>query len=461
MTTSRVISIGDHKCRTEKVEGYVYIPSLMLTKKIARFLNERRPQHLRELEQAELQAKKRREHQGAPENERLQREKKIKHVKEITKKQHELQRLLARAQEQEHLELEISRVIARKQRELEDQLNHERKRELHEIELARKRSSLQRKLELQLQKLENEMKGYKIQDGKKGLVYIVATVREGLGKFKKLSDAKKTLTKFKRNSKQARAIFEVVNGKVRARPLLDGNKFWWDEFDLNRMLKQADNYNEHVKQFGSTRTLLNFERQRPEYYIVVADDVVIGEYTRLRVAKKVLMHYSVTSKIRRAIFQVVEGEVSPNPNIVGGHNQAVGLENEFNKYWKNRKDITRMLSKAREYVRIRDKDQTENDEDDVSGTFIAVTENKVVGMFHHLEDAKLKLARVGKNNKQSRCIFEIRNQKVQKNTLIVAGESQVLGMRAGFNKLWWGSGDIRHMYKIANIYHHQKQAGYR
>jgi len=279
-----------------------------------------------------------------------------------------------------------------------------------------------------------------------------------LGAYPKLSVAKKILGRFSPRSKRRRAIFEVRNGKVGKDPRRVGgrrnqgggmkngfNKFWWNKNDVNAMYKSAVGY----------LMARSFKKGKPEYYIVVAGKLVLGETRSLREAKKMLMKYGTKSRRGRCVFEVVNQKVGPDARRVGGQNQAAGLRAGFNTFWHSKKDLGRMYKLAVEYtlMRKRFRDPFE----DARGKFIVVVGKKCLGTYSRLSKAKYVLMKaISTKSKQGRCIFQVRRGKVMPDPRVIAGQAQMNGMNAGFNRFWWGISDIRAMYRIAAQSHLQK-----
>lgn len=284
--------------------------------------------------------------------------------------------------------------------------------------------------------------------------FMVVAGESVLGVYPKLSTAKKILKRFSPRSKRRRAIFEIRKGKVGKDPRKVGgkknqagglkngfNKFWWNKNDVKAMYKSAVTY-------MMART---FKKGKPDYFIVVAGKIVMEETRSLREAQKTLMKFGTKSRRGRCVFEVVKGKVGPDPRRVGGRNQQAGLRGGFNTFWLNKKDLGRMYKLAVDYTILRQsfKDPFE----DVSGNFIVVVGKKTVGRYRKLAQAKYALMQSKSiRSTQGRCIFQVIRGKVNPDPRTIAGQAQINGMKAGFNRFWWGINDIKKMYIIAAKY---------
>ncbi len=192
--------------------------------------------------------------------------------------------------------------------------------------------------------------------------YIVVAGKIALGRYEDLDEAKKKLKEFSRKSKRGRCIFAVRDGQVMRNPRrIDGirqkwkngfNKFWWGQRDINRMLRVAIAYNDKLdKAKLALEKRARYDGTHVLSYVVISGKRFRGEFDTLEDAKHdLLMSKPRKSKQRRAIFEVVDGRVEPDVNIVGGEMQEYGMKEGFNKFWWDQRDINAMYDIAVTHV---------------------------------------------------------------------------------------------------------------
>jgi len=186
-------------------------------------------------------------------------------------------------------------------------------------------------------------------------------------------------------------------------------------------------------------------------FLVVAKGKVV-RCKSLYIARKVLRRYKSGS---RCIFQIKNGQVLSNPRKICGYPQT--RKYGFNGRWRNAKDINHMRVLATEFYRrsiygINRRRPTKKKRRSPRGIFLVVAGNRCVGRFTVLSHAKRRLAKYGRSRK-IRCIFEVKNGRVLKSYSRIAGQRQSRGRRAGFNKYWRNTRDVRRMYGVATVYY--------
>lgn len=288
-------------------------------------------------------------------------------------------------------------------------------------------------------------------------VFIVVGGGKVLGKFMNLAYAKKVLNEYgKRNVLQSRMIVEVINGKVKDDPRTCGgqdqsrgisagfNKRWTGWPDIDAMLLVAEKYLSGVT-IGDTVDII---------FVVVAKLKVVGHYRTIEEAKEALRVFKSGSKaISRVVFEVKNGAINPDISIVGGQRQIDGLTAGFNVYWKNRRDIAAMFKTCVVYVLKLYPNGPNLTSGDVRGDFVVVAAGKVIMRVALLSKAKAALRRWPEGARSpNRCIVEVAAGVVKKTILIIGGQRQVDGLKAGFNKMWHKSSDIWDMISIAKKY---------
>jgi len=142
------------------------------------------------------------------------------------------------------------------------------------------------------------------------------------------------------------------------------------------------------------------------------------------------------------IAEAIDDRVNRDPRIVGGQDQSEGLRNGFNIWWNTWDDIERMISVAQVSL------------GDPKGKFLVVAGSKVLADVTSLKAAKAVLVNkyLSGATTPSRMVVEVVNGQVLNDPRIIAGQSQELGVAAGFNRYWTGWDDIDTMLWYAQEY---------
>jgi len=303
-----------------------------------------------------------------------------------------------------------------------------------------------------------------------------------LGEYNNLNSAKNALKSYPSGArKPSRMVIEVRNGKVLYDPrlvagqnqeagIVNGfNRYWTGWPDIDNMLNVGQKYLD-----GKNNPFKGI------VYIVVVNVKVVGYYPVLRVAQSVLSGYP-RNTISRCIFEANNGLLNPDISIIGGQQQGINVPGLFNSYWKSMADIRRMLIIAHIYILniypvvsplptwipptpsprpSRSSSPIPSASPSPSckrGTFLVCVGNSVVGEYVSLCDAKRELNKYPPGIKTpSRCIFEVKNGKIEPDPRIVGGEKQVDGLSAGYNRWWWDWHDINRMLSYCSVYWRKK-----
>ena len=230
----------------------------------------------------------------------------------------------------------------------------------------------------------------------------------------------------RRHKKKSRAIFEVKNGVVMGDPRTIAGYKQTPDFGFDRRWINADD----IRRMHHMANIWNIRMRKAGMYLVVANKRVIGQYSRLYRAQKVLSRFKSGS---RCIFEVKKNNVMRNPRFIAGIEQK--KENFFNVAWGDLKDLRRIA-----LLWFADRHRKVND---VKGTFIVVHNNKAK-KYNRL---RLAMRALRRRTKISRCIFEVKNNALQRDPHNIAGYTQ--NPENGFDKYWKGWNDIKRMYGIA------------
>ncbi len=174
-------------------------------------------------------------------------------------------------------------------------------------------------------------------------------------------------------------------------------------------------------------------------YVVIGGNKIISHHTRLFDAMKELKQHTRDS---RCIFEVKNKQVVSDPHRIAGFEQST--YNGFNNQWDSWYDIRRMYRIAALWYADQHKRKPMR-----RGKFIVVANEAVVQLFTTLKPAMKELR--NHHSKVSRCIFEVKGHRVQRNPGMIAGYAQTMGN--GFDKYWNDGEDIERMYRIARVWY--------
>lgn len=329
MTTTRIVPIDLHRCVSEQVDGVMYVPcagKMKPTVSTSAPLSLPHTNPLKRLNTMEIEQMK-------IENQ----------LRELKKREDEEKEKIQR--------LEAERL--KEEKELEGTVHDEEVEMMNEQQL---RSEIEEDEEELAMVKETENQG-------KSDHYIVVAHRTALGRFENLEDAKNKLNTIDHTSQRGRCIFAVHEGRVKPNPRrIDGvlqnrkfgfNRFSWDQKDIIRMRDVAIAYNDKLDKEKLAREMRN-KNGATLSYIVITGNKYRGEFDTLEAAKlKLLRSKPKSSRQRRAIFEIVNGEVGHGVSIVGGEMQEYGMRAGFNKFWWDQDDIDEMYEIAVAYVGVK------------------------------------------------------------------------------------------------------------
>ena len=205
-----------------------------------------------------------------------------------------------------------------------------------------------------------------------------------------------------------RCIFEVKNNVVQGNPhkiagytqsLTNGfDRYWRNHQQLLRMYRIA-------VEWWNAQHVRRVDDKKGEF-LVFFQDVLIGRYSSLRFAQRVLSYYKHG---RRAIFEVQNGHVLPNAHKIAGYPQT--KEYGFDSKWSCVKELRAMHKIAKEWYHARWASQ-----------YVVVHGSKIVGPYYKIVDARRKLRGYSNKSHERRAIFLVRNGVVGKYPITAPGQ---------------------------------------
>jgi len=296
--------------------------------------------------------------------------------------------------------------------------------------------------------------------------YIVVVHYTALGVWRSLCHAKAMLQRTRLNSASPqRMIFQVKSGKIlHDATTISGqnqaggvpfgfNKYWANRQYMNRMLKVAvDFYGEYSQRsiFDHKVTSSCKGEDVSGGFIVIVHVWPRGYYKSLCHAKAILDQEAIAGvTYRRAIFEVKNLKVLPDPHKIAGQDQSAGTKAGFNRQWNGWSDINAMHKYAVEYYRTQ---PYTGKCVEAKGKYVVVIYRTVQGVYTSLCHAKAVLDRYLPGFRQSRAIYEVKNGNLIADPRTISGQNQGIGSPGGFNSYITSTAEINGMFNVANAY---------